>query len=453
MAVIATGRRIRPADVAATLGAAAAWLVLAGAGAPAAGASGAGASGVATGLSGAGAGVGAPGAGASGAATGLSGAGAGVGAPGAGAPGAGTTTAGAPAGPAGAAEPAGQPRPDAGAETPRFRVDPFWPSLPDDWILGQAAGVAVDARDHVWLVHRPRTLDARQRGEEGMCCVPAPPVIEFAPDGTVLRSWGGPGAGYQWPESEHGIHVDHQGHVWIGGNAATDAHVLKFTADGEFLLQIGRAGQGGGSNDTENLGRPAGIRVDPEANEVYVADGYGNRRVIVFDAGSGEYRRHWGAYGERPDDAPLPPYDPAVEPIRHYRSPVHDVAIADDGLVYVADRANDRLQVFRKDGAFVREAFVRPETLGSGSVSGVTLSVDPEQRWLFVPDGTNNVIWILDRESLAVVDHFGRMGKYAGQFYRLHNLAIDSRGNLYTTEVNVGQRIQKFERLNAAGAR
>ncbi len=453
MAVIATGRRIRPADVAATLGAAAAWLVLAGAGAPAAGANGAGA------------GVGAPGAGAngagasaSGAATGASGAatgasGAATGASGAGAPGAGTAVAGAPAGPAGAAEPAGQPRPDAGAETPRFRVDPFWPSLPDDWILGQAAGVAVDARDHVWLVHRPRTLDARQRGEEGMCCVPAPPVIEFAPDGTVLRSWGGPGAGYQWPESEHGIHVDHQGHVWIGGNAATDAHVLKFTADGEFLLQIGRAGQGGGSNDTENLGRPAGIRVDPEANEVYVADGYGNRRVIVFDAGSGEYRRHWGAYGERPDDAPLPPYDPAAEPIRHYRSPVHDVAIADDGLVYVADRANDRLQVFRKDGTFVREAFVRPETLGSGSVSGVTLSVDPEQRWLFVPDGTNNVIWILDRESLAVVDHFGRMGKYAGQFYRLHNLAIDSRGNLYTTEVNVGQRIQKFERLNAPGAR
>ena len=354
--------------------------------------------------------------------------------------------AGAPAGTSGAPEPGGG-RQAAEAETPRFRVDPFWPALPDDWILGQAAGVDVGPDDHVWLLHRPRTLDARQRGEEGMCCTPAPPVIEFAPDGAVLRSWGGPGAGYDWPESEHGIHVDHEGHVWIGGNAAGDAHILKFTADGEFLLQIGRPGRSRGSNDTENLGRPAGIRVDPEAHEVYVADGYGNRRVIVFDAGSGEYKRHWGAYGERPDDAPLPPYDPGAEPSRHYRSPVHDVAIAADGLVYVADRTNDRLQVFRKDGAFVREAFIRPETLGSGSASGVTLSEDPAQRWLFVPDGTNNVIWILDRASLTVVDHFGRMGKYAGQFYRLHNLAIDSRGNLYTTEVNVGQRIQKFERL------
>ena len=265
-------------------------------------------------------------------------------------------------------------------------------------------------------------------------------------------SWGGPGEGYDWPASEHGIHIDHEGHVWIGGNAADDAHILKFTADGEFLLQIGRPGQSRGSNDTENLGRPAGIRVDPEANEVYVADGYGNRRVIVFDADSGEYKRHWGAYGERPDDSELTPYDPEAEPIRHYRSPVHDVAIADDGLVYVADRTNDRLQVFRKDGTFLREAFVRPETLGSGSVSGVTLSVDADQRWLFIPDGTNNVIWILDRESLEVVDRFGRMGKYAGQFYRLHNLAIDSRGNLYTTEVNVGQRIQKFDRLNGVDA-
>ena len=350
----------------------------------------------------------------------------------------------------GAPEAAGQAE-QAAADVPRFRVDPFWPSLPNDWILGQAAGVAVDDQDHVWLIHRPRTLDARQRGEEGMCCVPAPPVIEFAPDGTVLRSWGGPGDGYEWPESEHGIHVDPDGNVWLGGNAATDAHILKFTPDGEFLLQIGRAGQSGGSNDTENLGRPAGIRVDPEANEVYVADGYGNRRVIVFDAETGAYKRHWGAYGERPDDAELPPYDPEAEPIRHYRSPVHDVAIANDGLVYVADRTNDRLQVFQKDGTFVREAFIRPETLGSGSASGVTLSVDPDQRWLFVPDGTNNVIWILDRASLTVVDRFGRMGKYAGEFYRLHNLAVDSRGNLYTTEVNVGQRIQKFDRLNGNG--
>ncbi len=336
----------------------------------------------------------------------------------------------------------------ARSDIPQFRVDPFWArELPNNWMLGQVSGVAVDDRDHVWIVHRPRTLDARQRGEEGMCCVPAPPVIELDPDGNVLRSWGGPGDGYDWPENEHGIHVDPEGNVWIGGNGPGDAHVLKFTGDGEFLLQIGRAGQGGGSNDTENLGRPASIEVDPAAREVYIADGYGNRRVIVFDSDTGEYKRHWGAYGEPPDDTDLPPYDPEAGPIRHFRSPVHGVAIAHDGLVYVADRTNNRLQVYQKDGQFVTEAFVRTETLGSGSVSGVTLSVDAAQRWVFIPDGTNNVVWILDRTSLEVVDHFGRLGKNAGQFYRLHNLAIDSRGNLYTTEVNVGQRLQKFDRI------
>ena len=340
------------------------------------------------------------------------------------------------------------PAESAPTNVPQFRVDPFWASeLPNNWILGQVSGVAVDDRDHVWIVHRPRTLDARQRGEEGMCCVPAPPVIELDPEGRVVRSWGGPGDGFEWPENEHGIHVDHEGHVWIGGNGAGDAHVLKFTGDGEFLLQIGRAGLSGGSNDSENLGRPAAIEVDPSANEVYIADGYGNRRVVVYDSETGAFKRHWGAYGERPEDTALSPYDPDAEPIRHFRSPVHGVAIADDGLVYVADRTNNRVQVFQKTGEFVTEAFIRPETLGSGSASGVTLSEDADQRWLFVPDGTNNVVWILDRATLEVVDSFGRLGKNAGQFYRLHNLAIDSRGNLYTTEVNVGQRLQKFDRV------
>ena len=331
---------------------------------------------------------------------------------------------------------------------PQFRVDPFWPQpLPNNWMLGQVAGLAVSDSDNIWIVHRPSTLDARQRGEEGMCCVPAPPVIEFAPDGSVQRSWGGPGEDYEWPESEHGIYVDGNQHVWIGGNAAADSHILKFTVDGEFILQIGRAGQSGGSNDTDNLGRPAGFTVDEDANELYVADGYGNRRIIVFDNTTGGYKRHWGAYGETPHDEVLPPYSPDAEPDRQYRSPVHDVTISTDGLVYVADRTNNRLQLFQKDGTFVREVFIRPETLGSGSVSGVTLSEDFEQRWLFVPDGTNNVVWILDRSTLDVIDQFGRLGKYAGQFYRLHNLAIDSGGNLYTTEVNVGQRVQKFDRL------
>lgn len=332
---------------------------------------------------------------------------------------------------------------------PQFRVDPYWPRpLPNNWMLGQVSGLDVSPdTGNIWIVHRPHTLDARQRGEEGMCCVPAPPVIEFAPDGNVLRSWGGPGDDYEWPESEHGIYIDGHNNVWIGGNGPTDSQILKFTSDGEFILQIGRAGQSGGSNDTDNLGRPAGFTIDENTNEIYVADGYGNRRIIVFDRITGAYKRHWGAYGETPHDEPLPAYDPNVEPSRQYRSPVHDVTISTDGLVYVADRTNNRLQLFQKDGTFVREVFIRPETLGSGSVSGVTLSEDLEQRWLFIPDGTNNVVWILNRSTLEIVGQFGRLGKYAGQFYRLHNLAIDPRGNLYTTEVNVGQRVQKFVRL------
>ena len=344
-----------------------------------------------------------------------------------------------------------QPETSGAAElsnTPEFRVDPFWPRpLPNNWMLGQVAGLAVSNDDNIWILHRPDTLDARQRGEEGMCCVPAPPVIEFGPDGNVQRSWGGPGEDYEWPESEHGIYVDANQDIWIGGNAPNDSHILKFTSDGEFILQIGSAGQSAGSNDIDNLGRPAGFTIDEDANEVYVADGYGNRRIIVFDNTTGAYKRHWGAYGEIPHDDPLPAYDPDAEPIRQYRSPVHDVTISTDGIVYVADRTNNRLQLFEKDGTFIQEAFIRPKTLGSGSVSGVTLSEDAEQRWLFVPDGTNNVVWTLNRTTLDVVGQFGRLGKYAGQFYRLHNLAIDSGGNLYTTEVNVGQRVQKFDRL------
>ncbi len=353
----------------------------------------------------------------------------------------------APSSTAPATTPSAQPEP-VDVVQPRFQVDPFWArELPNDWILGQVSGIDVDEADHVWVLHRPETLDERQRGEEGMCCVPAPPVIELDPGGNVVGAWGGPGEGYDWPASEHGIHVDTAGHVWIGGNGQGDAHILKFDRDGAFLLQIGQPGASGGSNDTENLGRPAGVQVDAVENELYVADGYGNRRVIVFDADTGEYRRHWGAYGEPPDDVALAPYDPDAEPIRHYRSPVHDVAIADDGLVYVADRTNNRIQVFQKDGTFITESWIRPETLGSGSASGVALSEDPGQQWLFVPDGTNNVIWIVDRATLEVRYHVGRLGKRAGQFYRLHNVAVDSRGNLYTTEVNVGQRFQKFDRL------
>ena len=334
--------------------------------------------------------------------------------------------------------------------SPQFEVDPWWPKpLPNNWILGQVSGIAIDARDHVWILHRPRTLTAREAGAVqtpplSACCVPAPPVIELDVQGNVVRSWGGPGHGHHWPESEHTIHVDPSGNVWIGSNGDNDHVVLKFSPDGKLLLQIGQPGKTGGSNNTTLLGKPAGIHVDGAANEVYVADGYTNRRIIVFDAATGRYKRHWGAYGNQPDDASLGPYDPAAPRAQQFRSPVHAVRIARDGLVYVADRVNNRVQVFRKSGEFVKEATLAPATRAMGSVWDIALSHDPAQTYLYVPDGTNQKVWILRRSDLSVAGEFGRGGRNAGYFGWVHNLAVDSRGNVYTSEVDIYKRVQKF---------
>jgi DNA-binding beta-propeller fold protein YncE len=333
---------------------------------------------------------------------------------------------------------------------PHYVVDPSWPKpLPGNWILGQVSGIWVDGRDHVWVLHRPRTLTERETGAARQpplaeCCTPAPSVLEFDPEGNVVRGWGGPGHGDFWPASEHTIYVDHQGNVWIGSNGRNDQVVQKYAPDGTLLLQLGRPGRTGGSNDTLLLGQPAGITVDSAADEVYVADGYGNRRVIVFDATTGRYRRHWGAYGRRPDDGDLGPYDPAAPPASQFRSPVHAVRIDRDGQVYVADRVNNRVQVFRKSGEFVTEVFLAKGTLAMGSVWDLAFSRDAGQRYLFVPDGTNQKVWILSRETLAPVAEFGRGGRNAGYFGWVHNLTVDSRGNVYTSEVDVYKRIQKF---------
>lgn len=333
---------------------------------------------------------------------------------------------------------------------PAFEVDPFWPKpLPSRWILGQVAGVAVDAQDHVWIVHRPGSLTPQEIGATldpptAECCIPAPSVIEFDPEGNVVQAWGGPDSQAQWPETEHGIYVDSGGNVWIGSSGQGDQVILKFTRSGERLLQIGEFGRTGGSNDTVLLGRPTDFAVDPAAREVYVTDGYGNRRVIVFDSETGAYKRHWGAYGEPPDDTDLGAYDPNAPPAPSFRSPVHAVGLSADGSVYVADRVNDRIQVFGKDGTFLREAFVRPTTLSMGSAWDIAFSPDSDQSWLYLADGTNNKVWILSRETLEVAGEFGRNGRYAGEFHWVHSLAIDSRGNLYTGEVDTGQRIQKF---------
>jgi DNA-binding beta-propeller fold protein YncE len=341
------------------------------------------------------------------------------------------------------------------ASAPELQVDPFWPKpLPNNWILGQVSGVAVDKRGQVWIVQRPRSLSDRELGAQqnppwSKCCRAAPPVIVFDQVGNVVRAWGGPGAGYEWPESEHGVFVDDTDSVWIAGNGNKDSQILKFTLDGKFLMQIGRSGQSKGSNDTANLGSPADINVDVAAREVYVADGYRNRRVIVFDSMTGAYKRHWGAYGKPPSDEMTPPYDPARPPSAQFGQPVHCVRLANDGLLYVCDRTNDRFQVFRKDGTFVSESFFEKDTRLNGSVSELAFSPDREQSFLFMVDGVNNEMRIVDRATSAVLSRIGRPGRFAGQFHVVHNVAADAQGNVYTTEVNTGQRIQKFRPLGS----
>ena len=357
----------------------------------------------------------------------------------------------------------------ADRRAPVYQVDPAWPKpLPNRWLVGAIAGIAVDARDHVWVVHRPSTL---QPNETRSIWRAAPPVLEFDQDGTLLSSWGGPGDGYEWPDLEHGIYLDSEENVWLGGGGEKDAQILKFTRGGKFLMQIGRKGRNTGSNDTQNLGGAASMIVDRDANELYVADGYVNHRVIVFDAATGAYKRHWGAYGKRPDDSyftsagerlPGPfsgavqhenapsQYDPDGPPAPQFRI-VHSVRIARDGLVYVCDRTNDRIQVFRKDGTYVTEKFIARQTLGSGSVWDIGFSTDTAQTFLVVNDGTNQQVYILRRDTLEVVSAFGQAGRWAGQFYGAHVLAVDSKGDVFIGETYEGKRIQKFQ-LKGLGA-
>ena len=332
---------------------------------------------------------------------------------------------------------------------PRFEVDPLWPKpLPNHWLLGMTIGVWVDESDHVWIIHRgASTLHANERALElkvGECCVAAPPVLEFDQAGNLVRAWGGPGQGYEWPESNHGIHVDYKGNVWIGGNGPKDAHLLKFTKDGKFLMQVGGFGKNAGSNDLENFGRVAKIWVDPKTNEAYVADGYLNKRVAVLDADTGKMKRYWGAFGNKPDDTDQGKYDPKAPSPQQFRNPVHCVERTHDGFLYVCDRANDRVQVFRPDGTFVKEAFYAKDTLGSGSAWDIAFSKDAAQRYIYLADGTNEKVRIIERNTLQELTSFGDGGRQPGQFYGVHSIATDSKGNIYTTETYEGKRVQRF---------
>jgi DNA-binding beta-propeller fold protein YncE len=334
-------------------------------------------------------------------------------------------------------------------QAPIFEVDPFWPKpLPNHWVQGSTIGLSVDAQDNVWVIHRPGTVEDNFKGADstppiGVCCKVAPPVLEFDPAGNLVKSWGGPGPGYEWPESNHGITVDPKGNVWIGGNGNTDTQILKFDQKGKFLLQIGKQGTHNGSNDILNFWRAAKIYPDPASNDLYIADGYGNRRVIVIDGETGKYKRHWGAYGNKPDDAPVPAYNPADPPSKQFNT-VHCADVSKDGFVYVCDRVNDRVQVFRKDGTFVKEAFFDKNTLRSGSVWDMTFSRDPQQTYIYMANGVDEKISIVLRSTLEVLTSFGDGGRQPGQFFGVHNLDTDSKGNLYATETYTGARVQRF---------
>lgn len=336
-------------------------------------------------------------------------------------------------------------------EVPLFEVDPFWPKpLPNHWLLGSVIGVGVDSRDHVFIIHRQESLNPRteagaaQNPPTGECCRPAPPVLEFDPEGNLVNAWGGPDEGFDWPTSNHGISIDHKDNVWIGGNGRTDSHILKFSHDGRFLLQIGRTGQPTNSNATDHFGRVAKIAFDPSANEAYLADGYGNRRVAVIDMDNGTLKRYWGAYGNRPEDIDLGPYDPDAPPAPQFRNPVHCAEPSRDGFIYVCDRQNNRIQVFRKDGTFVKEQRIAPRTLGDGAVWDIAFSRDPQQKFIYLADGKNMKVYILDRLSLEYLTSFGDGGRQPGQFFAVHSIATDSKGNIFTTETYEGKRVQKF---------
>ncbi len=341
---------------------------------------------------------------------------------------------------------------DGMVQAPRFEVDPAFPKpLPNGWVLGQAIGVGVDAQDHIWIVHRQDSLVPSEAGADqdppiSTCCKKAPPVLEFDQQGNLLRSWGGPSPNgeYDWPNSNHGIFIDHKGNVWIGGNVGTDAHVLKFTQDGKFIAQFGKPQPKMDSNSLENFGRVAKIFVDPKANEAYLADGYGNKRVAVIDADSGKMKRYWGAYGNKPDDAATGNYDPAAPLIQQFRTPVHCAELSNDGFVYVCDRPNDRLQIFTKEGKFVKEVRVAPKTLGDGSTWDIAFSKDPQQTYLYLADGKNERVYIMNRQSLEILSQFGDGGRQPGQFFAVHSIVTDSRGNIFTTETYEGRRLQKF---------
>jgi len=335
----------------------------------------------------------------------------------------------------------------AARDLPVFEVDPAWPKVPEKWKLGDVSSIAIDAQDNVWVLHRPRTLPADQ------AAMMAPPILVFDPSGNFIKAWGGAGAGFEWPEREHGIHIDHKGYVWVGGNncpasglaglkPVADDALLKFTQAGKFILQIGRSNQSKGNADTGNVHRAADGWVYPRTNELFVADGYGNTRVIVFDGETGAFKRMWGAFGKPPagpDNCAIisPKTFPDPDGPEHYNV-VHAIRVANDGAVYVADRENRRIQVFTPDGKFVRQLI----RTGTPFARNLALSPDREQRFLY--SGGGKGIVIIERKTLEVVG----MIQVPGQLGPGHHIAADSQGNIYIAQTTAGMQKLVFKGMS-----
>ena len=334
-------------------------------------------------------------------------------------------------------------------DVPRFKVDPSWPTIPNNWQFGQVSSVSIDAQDHVWVLQRPGTLAPEEKGRA------APPVLEFDASGKYIQGWGGASQGYEWPTTEHGIYVDPKGFVWIGGNGAGDHQLLKFTRTGKFVMQIGRVKQSKGNADTVNVNMPADVFLHAPSNELFVADGYGNRRIIVFDADTGAFKRMWGAFGNKAlDEGPNPAVaDGYLRGAAQFVQPLHAVRVSRDGLVYVSDRGGKRVQVFNLDGTYVTQVFIgrecRVPACGNGTTAASTaFSADPAQRFLYVANRSQAKIMVFDRKTLELLDEFGGWGSAPGEFGTMHHMNADSKGNLYVTEVTPlrpeNRRVQKF---------
>jgi hypothetical protein len=384
-----------------------------------------------------------------------------------------------------------------GTQGPRFEVEMLWPKpMANRWILGSVTGLAIDANDHIFVLNIPDYFTARTEigsstnPPTGECCSAAPAVLEYDASGAVVGNWGGAGQGNEWPTTASGLAIDPHGDIWIGGSGGNDTRIFKFSRDGKFIMAIGKAaasptvatagapapdtayagvsrgaaaaagrgGRGGAGRGRGRGGAPAlppnnasldafggamSISFDAVTNQAFVADGSRNHRVAVVDIASGAIKSVFGAYGNKPDDAAQPAYSPSAQPSQQFGT-VSCAEVTKDGMVYVCDRTNDRIQVFKTNGTFVKEKVIAPSTLGGGSVWSVAFSRDPQQKYLYVADGMNQKIWVLDRASLQPVASFGDGGRQPGEFYAPHSVAVDSKGNLYTGETFEGKRVQKF---------